>query len=233
MLNKNTKGIRMKKIQFLLLLLIYVSFPVFGENANESEKNASGISSDADFYRIEQDVIKETNLARTNPRAYAVKLKEFLKLYKGRLIELPGKTPLMTQEGVQPVREAIAFLMKVEPVDALTEVKGLSLAARDHVKDQSVKGTIGHYGSDRSSSFDRMKRYGIIKGGAGENIAYGLDTGELIVMALIIDDGVSNRGHRTNIFKKIFKVTGVGFGTHPTYRNVCVIGYAAGFEDNE
>ncbi len=223
----------MKKIQFMLMLMIYVSFPVFGENANVSDNPASEKTSDEDYSRIEHDVIKETNLARTNPKAYAEKLKKFLKLYKGRLIELPGKTPLMTQEGVQPVKEAIAFLLKVEPVEALTEIKGLTMAARDHVRDQALRGTIGHYGSDRSSSFDRMKRYGKIKGGAGENIAYGLDTGELIVMALIIDDGVSNRGHRTNIFKKIFKVTGVAFGTHPTYRNVCVIGYAVGFDDND
>jgi hypothetical protein len=223
----------MKKIQFLLLLLIYISFPVYGENQSASEPAASEKSAELDFSQIEQDVIRETNLARTNPKAYAEKLKEFLKLFDGRLIRIPGKIPLMTQEGVRPVKEAIVYLMKVEPVEALAESKGITLAARDHVNDQAAKGTIGHYGSNRSTPFDRMKKYGKIKGGAGENIAYGFDTGELIVMALIIDDGVPDRGHRTNIFKKTFKVTGVGFGTHPTYRNICVIGYAVGFEDKE
>jgi uncharacterized protein YkwD len=107
----------------------------------------------------------------------------------------------------------------------------LSLAAKDHVVDQSKTGQTGHNGSDRSTPVSRAGRYG--KGQyIGENIAYGNTTGRDIVCSLLIDDGVPSRGHRTNIMNKAYTQTGVGFGTHAQYRTSCTIAYADGYESN-
>lgn len=38
----------------------------------------------------------------------------------------------------------------------------------------------------------------------GENIAYGKETGKEAIIDLIVDDGVSKRGHRKNVFKNNF-----------------------------
>ena len=50
-------------------------------------------------------------------------------------------------------------------------------------------------------------------------------------LQLIVDDRVPSRGHRTNIFKKEFKVVGVNIGSHKRYGSLCVMDYAGGFSD--
>jgi uncharacterized protein YkwD len=188
-------------------------------------------SSSTDFSALEQAIIQETNAARTNPTAYAAKLEKQTQYFDGDLLEIPGQTPLMTQEGVSAVNEAIQFLKSASPISALTASSGMSKAAADHVKDQGPGGNLGHTGTDGSQPWDRLNRYGEWQKTVGENISYGPNTGEDVVISLIVDDGVADRGHRTNIFNSDFRVTGVACGEHREYRVMCVITYAGGYEE--
>ena len=184
---------------------------------------------------IEKDVILEMNKVRTNPKKYAeLYIQPRLRYYSGKNYSVPGQITIVTQEGATAVNGCITALNRANSVGILTPESGLSLAAKDHVTDQSRTGQTGHNGSDRSTPETRMKRYGVFSGSwtLGENIAYGDTTGREIVCSLLIDDGVPNRGHRTNIMNRAFTQTGVGFGTHTQYRTSCTIDYANGYRSN-
>ena len=63
---------------------------------------------------------------------------------------------------------------------------------------------------------------------AAENIAASMaeSTAEEIVLQLVVDDGVSNRGHRRNIFDPDLKFAAAGVAPHVVYGVVTVIDYA-------
>jgi uncharacterized protein YkwD len=180
---------------------------------------------------LEHAVVSEINKARTAPRNYASFLEQHKKYYDKKLLKLPGETPILTKEGAGAVVEAVRYLRSVKPVFPLNPSKGMSLGARDHVKDQGSSGSTRHKGRDESRPWERVNRYGTWEISIGENVAYGSDKARNIVMYLIIDDGVSGRGHRKTIFNPDFRVVGVACGHHPTYRTVCVITFAGGYKE--
>jgi uncharacterized protein YkwD len=192
----------------------------------------SSVGGNAKFFSpLENAVVYEINMARTAPKDYASLLKQCRKYYDKKILRLPGKTPILTKEGVRAVDEAIRFLRSLQALPPLIPSKGMSTGARDHVKDQGSLGNSQHKGSDGSQPLDRVNRYGTWEKSIGENISYGSDQARDIVMGLIIDDGVPSRGHRKNIFHSDFRVIGVACGPHPAYRAVCVMTFAGGYKE--
>jgi uncharacterized protein YkwD len=175
-------------------------------------------------------VIKEMNLARTEPALYAGFLQEMRPHFNGNILAMPGRTMLRTKEGAGAVDEAISFLRSTPARAPLALSHGMCRGAADHCADQA-SGGFGHGGSDRSNPAERMSRYGSWSTLWGENVSYGKTTAREIVIALIIDDGLSGRKHRQNIFNPTFNYAGAAFGPHATYRTVCSIDFAGGYAE--
>ena len=162
-------------------------------------------------------VVRELNLARENPKLYATFVAE--------------SRPFHMIEHGRAVDEAVRFLQKTHPLPPLTLSAGMCHASADHCAEQ-INGQLGHEGSDRSHGGERISRYGNWSTTWGENISYSRKTAREVVLALIIDDGVRDRGHRKNIFNPKFNYAGAAFGPHARYRTVCTIDFAGGYAEH-
>jgi uncharacterized protein YkwD len=180
---------------------------------------------------LEKAVLEEMNLARTNPTAYAAYLEAWRQYYKGKTFRQPGSAPVETIEGASALEEAIKYLRSAKPLPPLQLSKGMCLGAKDQAFDQGQTGDVSHQGKDKSFSWERVTRYGEWKTPVSENIAYDSGTAREIVINLLIDDGVSTRGHRNNIFNSSYLVTGVSCGKHPLFGGMCVCTFAGGFTE--
>jgi len=216
-----------KNLFILFLWLILLSTPTAGLTQSNKTSKVTYLSS------LEKAVVNEMNLARTSPKEYLSLLEELKKYYDGKLLRLPGETPILTKEGTSAVVEAIRSLRSQKPVSPLSPSKGMTLGAKDHIRDLRTSGASQHKGSDGSQTWDRVNRYGTWQKIIGENISCGHNKARNIVMTLMIDDGVPDRGHRKNIFNPDFRVVGVAYGDHPAYRTICVITFAGGYREKD
>ena len=182
-----------------------------------------------DWARLALEIHAETNLVRRDPVGYAGHLEKLLPHFEGKLLERPGRVALRTEEGAEAVREAIEALQLRRPVQELRWSKGLAAAAADHVADQGPIGGLEHQGTDGSNPARRAERRGRWVAAMAENIAYGENPARQVVLQLLVDDGVSDRGHRHNILDPQWAVEGVACGPHRDYRQICVMDYAAGY----
>ncbi len=179
---------------------------------------------------LEKDVILHLNMARTDPARYAHDFIEpRIGFFSGMVYREPGQSTLVTQEGVQAVEECVSYMEDTEQMNPMVPLESVSLAALDHALDLSLTGETGHIGSDRSDFSLRIERYGQWMFSIGEVISYGPTTGREIVIGLLIDDGVSGRGHRTIVLNQNFRMVGIAIEEHPAYGNVCVIELAADY----
>lgn len=180
---------------------------------------------------LEREVVREVNLARSDPQHYAALLERWKAFYKGQRIKRPGKPTILTEEGMAAVDEAIDYLHSIRARPTLVLSIGMSRGAKDHVNEMGPAGALGHRGLRGSWPTERINRYGRWREAVGENIYYGKGDAREIVMWLIIDDGIPGRDHRRTTFNPLFHVIGAGCGAHATYGTMCVLTFAGGYNE--
>ncbi len=180
---------------------------------------------------LARGVLAELNAARANPKAYAEHLLVYRSQFSGKYHIPPGtRVRYVTREGTRAVDEAVRFLEGQRPLPPLAWSEGLARVAAELNREQARTGALGH-ASGRMEMRARAERVGRWQSTIGENISYGPDDARRVVMQLIVDDGVSDRGHRKNIFAPDFRVTGIACGPHPVFETSCVIDFAGWFTE--
>lgn len=226
---------RKHSIILLAVLLILNSHNLALGNLNSDDSRESELNTAANanyLTALEKEVVYEINLFRSNPALYAKKhIAPLAKYYEKKILYYPGDQSILTQEGVRALNDCLKELKYTTPKPLLYPNKALCNAARDHQKDQARSGKTGHVGKDRSNMKQRIERYGQWQVRIAENIAYGNTSARQIVIFLLIDDGVKNRGHRTNLLNSDFKTVGIACGSHPVYNTMCVMDFAGGMEN--
>lgn len=203
--------IQSHRFRVTISLIIIGSFALLSNSTRSNPANGleCSIYDTSKYAALERDILAEINLARTEPKKYAVFVEEQKGYYNGKSVKRPGRDETVSQEGVAAVDEAIAFLRSANPVARIEPSVGLRAVAEVHAKDMATNGITGHAGSDKSTPTTRADRLGIWKGGIGETIIYTIETAREIVIGMIVDDGVANRGHRRNVFNPDFHVAGI------------------------
>ncbi|CAN5139304.1 CAP domain-containing protein [soil metagenome] len=159
----------------------------------------------------EQEVIRLVNYVRTQPAQFA---EQYL-------------LPLKNESA--DALECYNELKNASPQKGLLPCKALSLSSRDHALEMGRTGKVGHFSVSGKSPGDRVKKYARFDGpwiGAWENCSYGLEDPLDIVLQLLIDENIPDRGHRKNILNENIALIGVSIENHKTYGINCVMDMA-------
>jgi hypothetical protein len=187
---------------------------------------------EVDYDGLAMQIIDEHNKVRTDPHSYLEKLSNCLNFFKGeKLFHKPGEEAIETYEGKPAFYEAIEFLKRQKPVGLLTHDDRLSLACKDHVKDIGPLGLATHESSDGRNVSDRIEKYAEWDGTCTENIDFGSKLAEDIIINFLVDDGISERLHRKNLFNPGVKYIGVSCGDHKEFLHFTVVNYIAGIRN--
>jgi uncharacterized protein YkwD len=100
---------------------------------------------------------------------------------------------------------------RFEPAAPLSMAPALMAAAALHSLDMAARGSLGHDGSDGSSSADRIARAGYAWRAAGENVASGQRDAEAAVKGWL-----ESPGHCATLMDARFTETGIAYALAPS-----------------
>ena len=179
---------------------------------------------------FEEELLKEINEFRTNPKEYSKKIEKQISYFKGKTLMIPGtNTGMKTQEGAEAYKEAVDFLSKAEPVNALVPSKGLAKISKEYLE-EIVK--VDPNEIDKVNLDEILRKYGSFEGSMNRELDMGNETPEQIVISIIVSDGDATRGHRDCLLSPEFNKIGMAYGKHPTYRFCSVILFCTKFNNN-
>jgi uncharacterized protein YkwD len=156
----------------------------------------------------EMEVLRLVNEVRTNPGRFADQY-----LFERRWQSAEAE-------------ECYWQLKMTPPAPPMAVSPALVGSAQLHAEETGGRGMIGHTGWDGASLWQRVALQGGMYLGVAENISYGHGDPLAIVLQLLIDKHVANRGHRRNLLNPRLRHIGLSVRPHPFYRMHCVMDFA-------
>ena len=180
------------------------------QGLKHDERNNNG-RGDADQLFILKDILDVLNDVRQNPNKYVDKVQS---IYLDHMDErgLHKVTRILANEGRKSFEEAKTFLKNEKPRPPMKLDPGLTSAAYLHSVYAAEINELTHNGRGGTNLMTRIKEFGQLSSGSvGENI---LNNDKVLpinwILDFVIDDGVSSRGHRNNIFSDNYEKVGLG-----------------------
>jgi uncharacterized protein YkwD len=158
---------------------------------------------------------QEINLLRTQPATYADIVEAAMASMDAQGVFVRGGYSIRTAEGRAAVDEALAVLRRQRSLKPLDLNICLSQAAQLHAQHLGRTGEVGHVGAGGSTPGQRVARAFGRQLSCGETVSAGPGTARDHVIALLIDDGVSDRGHRLALLDPSYRSLGNGLAQHP------------------
>lgn len=149
----------------------------------------------------EQRMVLEINFVRKYPKVYAQIISAYL---SDRSESIWGLQYDTYQAGMELIEE----LNSMQPLNVLNPKECVFNAAKIHGLDCQRRGFFDHTGSDQSAPWDRiLKQCSDFKTGNENGSGGSLDPRKSVI-GLLLDSGISTRGHRYNILDKRWKYVG-------------------------
>jgi uncharacterized protein YkwD len=161
----------------------------------------------------ELELLRLTNELRTDPQRF---LQQVVRPYfisqKADTVGNEYRSSLLAELNVQAAGPALKR-------EALLDKK-----AREFAKDMGQRGATGHESEKLGSFSERLKelKYKYL----AENCSYGYKKAIDILMQLLVDDGVTSRGHRKNLLNPIYTNIGIAIEPHRVWTWNCVMDFS-------
>lgn len=186
-------------LRIFAVLCFYILLPLFSFCQDWTDEQLDKASTASEINILSEDekaAIMYINLARMYP-------KDFVLIELDGLTDFPIKNPsylnsLKKELNDMPAREPLYFDNKVYDY------------AKCFAKESGERGYVGHTRKKCAKSF------------YPECCSYGMKAGWDIALQWLIDDGVSNLGHRKNCLEKGFNKIGLSIQYHKKYQ-VCAV----------
>lgn len=204
------------------------------EQQQQNEASSKSFTSQQEG-SFSKEIAEEMTLLRLDPPAYVAYIEQHQQSFQDEFTYRRENENILikTNEGKKAVEECISVLKAQTPLCAVIPSELLEKASLDHQRDTSANNIQGHTGSDQSTPQQRVERHGVWRGKIGENVDYGNKVARDIIVALLVDDGVENRGHRMNLLNPDFEMVGSAIGSHAMYGVCCVMNFATSIKSKE